>query len=51
MSKDRLEAFSDGVIAILISALAIYPGGEAAMLIAQALDAEVLALLRRATGA
>lgn len=30
------------------SALAIYPGGEAAMLAAQALDAEVLALLRHA---
>jgi hypothetical protein len=33
------------------SALAIYPGGEAAMLTAQALDAEVFALFKRATAA
>jgi hypothetical protein len=33
------------------SALAIYLSGEDAMLTAQALDAEVLALLRRATQA
>ena len=33
------------------SALAIYPSGEDAMLTAQALDAEVLALLRGATQA
>ena len=33
------------------SALAIYPGGEAAMLTAQALDAEVLALFKRVTAA
>lgn len=32
------------------SALAIYPGGKAAMLTAQALDAEILALLRRDPG-
>jgi hypothetical protein len=31
--------------------LAIYPGGEAAMPTAQALDAEVLALFKRATAA
>jgi len=33
------------------SALAIYPGGEAAMLTGQALDAEVFALFKRATAA
>jgi hypothetical protein len=33
------------------SALAIYPGGKAAMLTGQALDAEVFALFKRATAA